>query len=133
MKAWKELLKNWQKEYKKMWIIFSWNNKYNFLRILILLNTISDLKELQQHYLNVIIINECTARMIKNIIELWKVKLLSKDMNLKNRKNYQQNRIHYNLLKHLQILKLNDYTNHFEYKDLNQKYDDSEIQKNEKN
>ena len=54
-------------------------------------------------------------------------------MNLKNKKNYQQNRIHYNFLKYLQILKLNDYTNHFKYENLNQKYDDSETQKDEKN
>ena len=54
-------------------------------------------------------------------------------MNLKNKKNYQQNKIHYNFLKHLQILKSDDYTNHSEYKDLNQKYSDDEIQKDEKN
>ena len=29
IKAWKELLKNWQKKYKKMWMIFNWNDKYN--------------------------------------------------------------------------------------------------------
>ena len=54
-------------------------------------------------------------------------------MNLRNKKNYQQNKIHYNFLKCLQILKLNDYTNHSEYEDLNQKYDDNKTQKNEKN
>ena len=133
MKAWEKLSKNQQKEYKKMQMTFSWNNRYNFLGILILLNTTSDLEEPQQHYSNVIIINECIARMIKNTIELWKVKLLNRDMNLKNRRNYQQNRVHYNSLKCLQILKLDDYTNHSEYKDLNQKYNDSETQKNEKN
>ena len=53
-------------------------------------------------------------------------------MNLKNRRNYQQNKIYYNSLKCLQILKSDDYTNHSEYEDLNQKYDNSETQKDEK-
>ena len=133
VKAWKELSENQQKKYKKMWMIFNWNDRYNFFKISISFNITSDFKESQQHYSNVIIINECTARTVKNIIKFWKVKLLSRDMNLRNRRNYQQNRVHYNSLKCLQILKLNDYTNHSEYEDLNQKYDDSETQKDEKN
>ena len=132
VKAWEELSENQQKEYKKTWMIFSWNNRYKFLEILISLNTTSNLEESQQHYSNVIIINKCIMRMIKNTIQLWKIKLLNEDMNLRNRRNYQQNRIYYNFLKCLQILKSDDYSNHSEYECLNQKYDDNETQKDEK-
>ena len=76
MKAWEELLKDWQKKYKKTQMILSWNNRYNFLRILILPNTTPDLEEPQQHYPNATIINGCTARTVKDTIEPWEAKII---------------------------------------------------------
>ena len=59
------------KKYKKIRYVLIWKQRYEFLKLSWLENKKSDMSKIRNFYQNIMIINDYTIRLIRNMLQSW--------------------------------------------------------------